>query len=279
MSIKRFPVLAVLVALSAGVTARADVLQTRAAAYTGEVMRVEGGTIFIKQEQGEFGVAVRDVVRAEVAKPAAYATGLAALKAGKPQEAVDALKPLAPKYAGLPVPWAVDVLLRLGDAYLALKDTVSAQATFETVKRLYANNPVALAVDVKAARVLFSQKKYDETLKAVNAYLDPQLKKDYLTPLEETAVAEALVLKGDCLLVKEKPYEALDCYLKVVTLYDYDDVREAEARFKTAQVLEKTGNWKRAKEEYEDLLKEVSDSPYTAAAKKQIAAINQAHAE
>jgi tetratricopeptide (TPR) repeat protein len=71
----------------------------------------------------------------------------------------------------------------------------------------------------------------------------------------------------------------MDCYLKVMTLYDYDDAREAEARFKAAKVLEQTGNWKRAREEYEDLLKEAPDSPFAAPAKQRIAEITKAHKE
>ena len=257
----------------------ADVLVTRTTAYTGEVVRVEGTTIFIKQEQGEFGVAIRDMLRADVKRPVAYEAGVAALKSGKAPEAIQSLKPVADKFAGLPVPWALDAMLQLGDAHLQMQDAAAAQAVFERVKKAYPNYPAALAADVKIASVLFTQKKYDDTLAAVRAYLDPQLKKDFLTPVEETAVAQALVLMGDCLLLKDKQYEALDCYLKVLTLYDYDDAREGEARFKAGQVLEKTGNWKRARESYEDLLKETPGSSYVAAAKKQIETINQAHKE
>ncbi len=261
------------------VAARADVLQTRTAIYTGQVTHVEGGSVFIKLDQGEFGVLSRDIVRVEVERPAAYESGLAALKAGKPQETVESLKPLVDRMAGLPAPWVIDAILRLGDAYLDMKDTASASMTFDKLKQLYPNSPQVQAVDVKNARVLFSLKKYDEVIKVIKGYLDPQLKKDFLPPDQETTMAEALVLMGDCLLAKEKPYEALDCYLKVVTLYDYDDAREAEARFKAGKVLEQTGNWKRAREEYEDLLKETPDSRYVADAKNRIAEINKAHKE
>ena len=269
----------VLGALVACMAARADLVQTRTATYSGQVTHVEGGTVFVKLEQGEFGVPLRDIVRIEVERPAAYDNGLAALKAGKAQEAVAVLKPLVARMAGLPSPWVMDAVLRLGDAYLEMKDTASAAATFDKLKQLYPNSPQVQAVDVKNARVLFSLKKYDEVIKLINGYLNPQLKKDFLPPDQETTVAEALVLLGDCLLAKEKPYEALDCYLQVVTLYDYDDAREAEARFKAGKVLEQTGNWKRAREEYEDLVKEAPDSPYTADAKKRIAEITKAHKE
>lgn len=263
----------------AGSAVRADVLQTRTATYTGQVARVEGGAVFIKLQQGEFAVPARDLLRVEVAAPDAYEKGVAAIKAGKFSDAISLLKPLADRFAGLPVVWAMDTLLRLGEAHLDQKDVASAQTAFDMLKKLYPNTPQAQAVDVKNARVLLSLKKYDEAITALKAYLDPQLKKDFLPADQETAVAEALVLMGDVLLGKDKPYEAIDSYLKVVTLYDYDDVREAEARFKTAQVLEKVGNWKRAKECYSDLLSEAPDSVYVGRAKQQIEAITKAHPE
>jgi len=258
---------------------RADVLQTRTAIYTGQVTHVEKGNIFIKMQQGDFGVPMRDLVRVDLERPTAYDNALTALKTGKPQEAATALKQLVDRLAGLPSAWVIDAMLRLGDAYLEMKDTTAAAAAFERLKQLYPASAQAQVVDVKNARVLFSLKKYDDVMKVVNTYLEPQLKKDFLTPDQETAVAEALVLLGDCLLVKEKTYEALDCYLKVVTLYDYDDAREIEARFKTGKVLEQTGNWKRAREEYEDLIKAAPDSPYVAEAKKRVAEIAKAHKE
>jgi len=265
--------------LAACLAARADMVQTRTAVYNGQVTHVQGGSVFVKLEQGEFGVPMRDIVRVELDRPAAYDKGLAALKAGKPQEAVAALKPLVDRLAGLPSPLVMDAVLRLGDAYLEMKDTKLAAAMFDKLKQLYPNSPQVHAVDVKNARVLFSVKKYDDVIKVINNYLDPELKKDFLTADQETTVAEALVLLGDCLLAKDKTYEALDCYMKVVTLYDFDDDRATEAHFKAAGVLEKTGNWKRAKEEYEDLVKESPDSPRAAEARKRIAEITKAHKE
>ncbi|MBM3860754.1 MAG: tetratricopeptide repeat protein [Verrucomicrobia bacterium] len=264
-------------AVLACLVARADMVQTRTAVYKGQVTHVEGNTVFVKLEQGEFGVPLRDIIRVEVDPPPSYEKGLEALKTGKPQEAIAALKPLVDRMVGLPVPWVIDSLLRLGDAYLELKDTKTAAATFDRLKQLYPNSPQVLAVDVKNAHVLFAQKKYDDVMKVIAAYLEPQLKKDFLPPDQETIVAEALLLRGDCLLVMNKPLEAMDSYFLVVTLYDFDDARAAQARFKGAKVLEQTGNWKRAKEEYEDLLKDAPDSSYAGEAKKRIAEIVKAN--
>lgn len=262
-----------------GALVRADVLQTRSATYNGTVTRVEGGTIFIKLESAEIGVPRSDVVRLDVSIPSEYKTGVTALKEGKPGEAVNAFKVVVDRFGGLPAGWAMDSVLRLGDAYLEQKDVASAEATFERMKKLYPGAAQGQTLEVKKARLLVIGKKYDEAMTVVQGYLDAQMKKDYLPVEQEVVVADALVLLGDCLLANGKPNQALDSYLKVVTLYDYDDVREAEARFKAAQVLEQQGNWKRAKASYDNLVKAIPDSRYVADAKRRSQAIAEAHPE
>jgi hypothetical protein len=98
-------------ALFACMTAQADQVQTRTAVYKGQVTHVEGANVFVKLEQGEFAVPMRDIVRLELDRPAAFDKGLAAAKAGKAQEAVDALKPLVDRLAGLPSPWVMDAMM------------------------------------------------------------------------------------------------------------------------------------------------------------------------
>jgi len=267
------------VLLPLGYRVQADTLQTRTGTYNGQVMRVEGGSVFIKMPQGEFAVPIRDLVRLDVPPPAAYEKGIAALKSGNTKEAITLLKPLADRFAGLPIAWAMDSLMQLGEAYLEQKDVSAAQAAFDTLKKFYPNTPQAQAVDVKNARVLYALQKFDDAIKAIKVYLDPQLKKDFLPADQEVPVSEALVLMGDCLAAKGQLNEAMDNYLKVVTLYDYDDARKAEALFKAAQTLEKLGNWRRAKDCYSDLLADAPDSPYAAEAKKQLDAITKAHPE
>ncbi len=259
------------------VVGRADVLQTRSATYNGTVTHVEGETIFIKVESAEIGLSRGDVVKLDVAIPTEYEAGVAALKAGKTAEAVTAFKAVVDRMGGLPAGWAVDSVLRLGDAYLAQKDMASAEAVFERMKKMYPGSVQAL--EVKKARLLVANKKYDEAMQIVQGYLDLQLKKDYLPVEQEVVVADALVLLGDCLQAKGKPYPALDSYLKVVTLYDYDDMREAEARFKAAQIIEQQGNWKRAKESYDELVKVIPDSQYVVEARQRSKSIAEAHPE
>jgi tetratricopeptide (TPR) repeat protein len=217
--------------LSASV-ANADIVVTKSLIHTGQIMRVEADGVVVKLAIGELTVPKVDIVRVDAEKPAGLDAALAATKAGKFQEAVNGLKPAVDHYAGLPIPWVQDALVRLGDAYIGVKDFAAAKRTFDAFKKLYPTSPLARGLDVKYARVLFEQKDYAKAIEALQSFLDPMLKRDYLTDEQEAAVSEALLLLGDCQQATNASEAALDNYLRVVTLFDVDPDRTTEAKAK-----------------------------------------------
>ena len=250
----------------------ADVIVTRSLVHTGEIMRADAEGVEIKVAVGELTVPKSDILKIEVAKPVTLDSAAAALKAGKFPDAVSGFKTVTDRYAGLPVPWAEEALMGLGEANIGAKNYPAAQQAFDTFRRLYPKSPLAGRLDVKSARVLFDQGETAKAGESLQAFLKPMLDRSFLSDEQEAIVAEALVLLGDCQLAAGKKIDALDSYLKVVALFDVDTSRAAEAKFKAAKVFEQTGNWKRAKQNYEELLK---DSPTFAQAddvKKRLAA-------
>ena len=259
--------------------ARADILVTRGSIHTGLVVKVTSAGVAIKVGENEFTVPRQDILSAEVAKPDAVDKSLTAWRAGKTQDALIGLKTIVDRYAGLPLPWAEESLVRLGEVQIALKDYAGAKKTFDGFKALYPQSALAQTIDAKAARILFEQGQPDKAMAAIQAVLDPLLKRDYLTDEQEAAVAEGLVLQGDCLATAGKLDEALDSYLKVVTLFDVDADRVAEAKFKAAKLFEQRSNWRRAKQSYDELVKENPNLSVAAEAKKRLADLTKTHPE
>jgi TolA-binding protein len=257
----------------------ADVIVTRTGINTGEVVRVDTDGIVIRLPVGEITVPKGDVVSIEVNKPSAFDMGLDALKSQNYQAAVAALKPLTDRYAGLSLPWVQQSILRLGEAYLGLKDFAAAKSAFDTFKMLYPTSTEAKGLDVKYARVLVDQKDYAKASDILQSFVDPLMKKDFLSDDEEIAVAEAFTLMGDCRMATGKPEAALDSYLKVVALFNTDVDRATEAKYKAAEVFEQLGNWKRAKGSYEELLKDAPTFAYAADAQQRLATLTKAHPE
>ncbi len=257
----------------------ADVVVTRTVINTGEVVRVDSDGIVIKLPIGEITVPKSDVVSIDINKPSAFEAGLDALKSQNYQAAMDTLKPLTDRYAGLSLPWVQQSILRLGEAYLGLKDFAAAKGAFDTFKRLYPTSPEVKGLDVKYARVLVDQKDYAKASDILQSFVDPLMKKDFLSDDEEIAVAEAFTLMGDCQMATAKPEAALDSYLKVVALFNTDVDRATEAKYKAAEVFEQLGNWKRAKGGYEELVKDAPTFAYAADAQQRLAALTKAHPE
>ena len=250
----------------------ADMVATRSVIHTGEIMRVSAEGVQIKVAIGEITIPKADIVKVEAAKPAAFDTASAAFKAGKFQDAVAGFRSVAERYAGLNTPWAEESLVKLGEACIGVKNYAEAKKAFDSFKTLYPKSPLAAGMDVKYARVLLEQKDTGKAAESLQSFLAPMLKKDFLSDEQELAVAEALVLLGDCQAADGKPQDALDHYLKVVALYDLDAERAAEAKYKAGKVFEQIGNWKRAKDSYEELLKDSPSFAHADDVKKRLAA-------
>jgi TolA-binding protein len=257
-----------------------DIVYTKSGLInTGQVLRVEADGIYMRLAVGELKVFKADISRVEIEKPAAYEAALAALKARNFEKAAADLKPLVERYAGLSVPWVQDAMLQLGDAYLSLHDFAAGKRTFDDFARSYPDAAKAAGLDVKYARVLYEQKEYAKAEAALKSFIEPLVKSPVLSDEQEAALAAALVLRGDCQRAAGASEDALDSYLMVVTLFNDDPSRAAEAKYKAAQVFEQLGNWKRAKGGYEELVKEATDPGFTADARKRLAALTAAHPE
>ena len=274
-----FFLLSVVVAALSISVATADIVTTKSLIHTGQILRVEADGVVVKLPVGELTVPKVDILRVDAEKPAGLDAVLAATKTGEFQEAVIGLKPVVDRYAGLPISWVQESLVRLGEAYIGIKDFATAKRMFDTLKKLYPTSPQAQGLDVKYARVLVEQKDYTQAIDALQSFLGPMLKRDYLTDEQEAAVSEALLLLGDCQQATHASESALDNYLRVVTLFGLDPDRAAEAKYKAAKIFEQIGNWKRAKDNYEDLLKDAPNVAFAGDAKQRVAELTKAHPE
>jgi len=260
--------------------ARADILVTPAISYTGDVVRADCDNVTVKSGENEFTVHRADIQRVDLAKPEAFEKGMALARAGKQQEALMNLKPLVDRYAGVPLlPWVEESMCQYGETLVALKDYAGAKKVFDRFKQCYPKSGRVQVLDAKYARILFEQKEPEKAIALIKGVVEPMLKKQYLTEDQETGVAEGLVLLGDCQVATGKKDDALDNYLRVIALFDVDTTRTSEAKYKSAKLLEQHGNWRHAKQNYEELLKDTPEVPYAEDAKKQLAELSKAHPE
>jgi TolA-binding protein len=266
--------------LAVAPVSRGDIIVTRALVHTGEVLRVddEGVTVELPS-MGEVKVYRADILSVEIPKPAALDAAAKALQAGSFRDAVDTLKPIVERYAGLDLPWIQEAMLRLAAAYLGANDFAAAKATFERFAKSYPQSPQAAGLEVKYAGVLFDQKNYAKAGEQLHEFLAPLLKREYITDAQEDAVSEALVLLGDCERAQGQTEPALNSYLAVVTMFDFNPDRVTEARYKAGQAFEELKNWKRAKGTYEELLADAPRVAFASDVQKRLTELTKEHPE
>jgi outer membrane protein assembly factor BamD (BamD/ComL family) len=266
--------------VAGAVVSRADIIITKTLIHTGEVVRTEADGVTVKLPAlGELKVYKADIVQIEIAKPATLESVPKLLQGGSFQDAVTVLKPIVDRYAGLDVAWVQEAVLQLGNAYLGANDFPSARATFDQFARLYPQAQQTAGLEVRYARVLFEEKDYTKASEQLHNFLTSLLKREFLTDAQENAVSEGLALQGDCQRAQNQPAQALDSYLAVVTMFDVNADRAAEARYKAGQTFEELKNWNRAKDTYGDLLKETPGVAFAPEAQKRLAALTKDHPE
>ncbi len=266
-------------AILTAVCVHADIVTTSTMVYTGQVIRVGVDGLTVRVPAGDITLPVAQVVSVEVPMPVAVLAAKQAMQAKDYQGAIKILKPWVDQLGGLQVDWMEDTILLLGDAYAAIPDAANARKIYDLFKQLYPQSPKASLVDGKFARILVEQKKYADALPLLQKFLDPLLAKQSISEDEEQAVAESLLLLGDCQRATGKPDAALDSYLTIVTLFDVEPAITYQARQRAAEIFEMQKRWPRAKQMYQELLAAAPPANVADDAKKKLAALNEAHPE
>ncbi len=258
---------------------RADTIVTSDGPRSGEIVRVDAQNIVFRMDVGEVTIPRTAITEVRVDQPPAYEAAVNALGAGKYAEAVQTLKPITDRLAGLDVDWVEDALWRLGDALVGEKKLTEAKAVFDRFKTFYPDSPRTAGLDTKYARILVAQNNCSEATPLLTKLVEPLLAKKAITEDEEPAVAEGLILLGDCQRAAGKLDDALDSYLNVVALFDLEPNFAAEAKYKAARIFEEKKNWRRARGFYRELGESAPQADIVADAKKRFAALTEAHPE
>ncbi len=208
---------------------------------TGQVTGVRNGTAMIKSGPAEIGIPLSQVTSVSMATPPSVARGLDLQEKGKASEALAVLKPVADQFGGLPLDWAQWATASIGDLYLSLDKTVEASAAYAKFKELYPAAGLSLQADVGMARVAAANNKFDAARAALTLILASALTKPDLTKAESAAFGQAYFTLGNIAEKENKPAEALEDYLRTVTIFYADRAIAARAQ-ERADALRKNGS-------------------------------------
>ena len=170
--------------------------------------------------------------------PAAFQAGLAASQAGNWDQALADLKPLADQFRGLPTEWAQQAAGLLGDLYVEKKDLARAEAAYNDYRRFYPEAPGgALRVGVGRARIAYARNNAAQARQQLQGIAQAALKNPaFVTKAEGAAYGQAFYLLGQMQEQEHGYPEALESYLRIVTLF-YQDSAVATRAQQSADAL------------------------------------------
>lgn len=188
---------------------------------------------------------------------------LSHLQRHKAEPALELLKPLAAAKADPAMKqkeWFPRVFVLLAEGYWQQKKYPEAMAAIAELREWDAKSRFLYQANEVLGRVYKMQAKFHEARSAFQAVLD-----DPLAERTETA-AKAHFMIAETYILQENYKAALENFLKVYILYKFPDW-QAPALFQAAGCDEKLGQWNKAIEDYELLLKEFPNSEWATKAK------------
>ncbi|HEX8297482.1 MAG TPA: hypothetical protein VF593_14345 [Chthoniobacteraceae bacterium] len=167
----------------------------------------------------------------QMAPPPEYRQGYEAFTARDYPTALRLIKSVTDKYRGLPTDWAQYASGMLGDIYVGMNDFPSAEAAYNDFKRAYqtagASSPTS---EVGLARIAVARK----DLAGAKARIDPitseALKQKSPPPTRALAYSQAFFVSGQVKEAQGNLPEALQDYLRTVTVFYHDPAAVAAAQ-------------------------------------------------
>jgi tetratricopeptide (TPR) repeat protein len=187
----------------------------------GEIVGATATTVQLRVAQGEVGVPKGQIASVEMPVPAQFTEGLAAWEQGETGKALGTIRPLVEKFKGLPTDWAQRASALLGDILMASNDAASAEKAYLEFQKLYPGTE-SRGADVGMARVMISKKDFAGARAKLEPIVEEAAKKKSVSRLEGASYGQASLLLGEILESEEKYAEALESYLRTVTLYHHD---------------------------------------------------------
>ena len=188
-----------------------------------------GQTLEFLVGQGKLGLPLTSVKEVRMAQPAEMTQALAAYQAKDFPKALTAIKAVADKYKGMPSPWAQQALAMLGELYIVVNDLPKAEAAYNDFKRLYPAGG-SLQSEVGLARLAVAKKDYDTAKQKLAPVTDAALKEKVISGANAPAYSQAFLVSGQIKEAEGNLSEALEDYLRTVTLFYHDPVAVSAAQ-------------------------------------------------
>ncbi len=192
----------------------------------------------------------------------AFQAAEASLKAGRPQDALPFLEPLASGGKGSR---ASDAAFRLGEVYILLNRYREAETVLrKLLQKLPEKDERAAEAKCNLAKALYYLGRYTEAEGIFRSVTQ-------MTTSE--AAASAQFYLGECALAQGRPKEALRAYFRVVTIWKAYSRWAAAAQYQIGSVYQAEGRISEARKAFEAVVRRYPGTKWAEAAQKKLTAL------
>jgi len=179
--------------------------------------------------KGRFSRPLAQIKEVRMAAPAELNQALTQYQEKKYDAAIAALRALLTKYRGMPASWVQQASATLGSVYLAKGDLAGAEAAFRDFQKLYPGQG-SLQSDVGMALVAVAKKDFASARPKLEAVAEKALKEKNVNAGTALAYSATFLGLGQIQEAEGNPSEALEHYLRTVTLFYHDRAAAALAQ-------------------------------------------------
>ena len=192
---------------------------------------VRGTKVTIRNAHGEATYDLSQLQDIRKAAPAEFTQGQQAIEKGDLEKALPLIKSVVDRFRGLPVNWASDASLTLGNLYISLGKFSEAETAFAEFQKAYPGAGAASA-RLGKARLSAERGQFAEAKAAVEPLVAEALQKKNVTRAENQIYGQAFYILGRAAEGEGKLPEAMEDYCRTVAIFYQERavVKEAEKR-------------------------------------------------
>jgi hypothetical protein len=222
--------LAALFALSMGAHGQHSLLlKGSPTPLSGTVLSSDGRVVQFQTQAGSIGYPLANVQSLTMPPPQEWTAAQQALAAGDKAKAAQLATAISAKFKGLPTDWARAALLMAAGAAIDSGDHGKAEAIAKEFEALYPGTGGLLA-KVLQARIAVAKKDYLSAKDALIPVVEEALKAKSAPRENAFAYSQAFLAMGQVAEADGKLQDALENYLRTVTIFFHDTSARAAAQ-------------------------------------------------
>jgi len=183
----------------------------------------------IQTSQGVLVYPFRTVTQVAMEPPPEFKAAQAAYETGDLQVAVSNAEAVVKKFRGLPLEWARQAMLLLGDIYVGLNRLPDAKTTYADFQQAYPGAGGA-EITVGLALIDLANKNFDAAKAKIEPILAQALKQRTPPKAAALLIGRAFFVSGQIKEASGDPQGALEDYLRTVAIFPEDRVAAAGAQ-------------------------------------------------